>query len=238
MNIITKISNKAANKHDYPVPTIAFLGDSVTQGTYEIDVSPDGGMHEVFDKLNVYHSYVHQIFNTLFPACPINIINAGVSGGKTDQGLARLDRDVLSHNPDLTVVCFGLNDCGNLTVDEYADNLKSIFTQLNENGSEVIYMTPNMMNTSVSHKLKEEVLIGIANNTMKKQADLMDDYISGGVAAAKECGVKVCDCYSLWKALNNGGVNTDHLLSNYINHPTREMHWLFAYKLVETMFCE
>ena len=32
------------------------------------------------------------------------------------------------------------------------------------------------------------------------------------------------------------GVDVTELLSNKINHPTREMNWLFAYSLVETMF--
>jgi hypothetical protein len=31
------------------------------------------------------------------------------------------------------------------------------------------------------------------------------------------------------------GVDTTELLSNKINHPIREMNWLFAYSLVEEM---
>lgn len=238
MNIISKIANKASDKHGYPVPTLAFLGDSVTQGCFELNVSRDGGICDVFDKLNVYHSYVNQIFNTLFPSCPLNIINAGVSGGGTRQAIDRLERDVLSHNPDLTVVCLGLNDCGSIDVDEYCENLKTIFTELQEKGSEVIYMTPNMMNTSVSQSIKEKPILDIAQIIVERQSNLMDTYMERGKETARECGATVCDCYSVWKSLNKGGVNTDELLANYINHPIREMHWLFAYKLVETMFSE
>lgn len=238
MNIISKIANKSVNIRECPTPTIAFLGDSITQGCYELNVTSDGGISEMFDKINVYHSYVQQIFNILFPSCPLNVINAGISGGKSNQACQRLERDVLCHNPDLTVVCFGLNDCGNISLDEYGNHLKTIFTRLKENGSEVIYMTPNMMNTTVSRLIKEKPLIDIAQNTIEKQLNLMDAYIERGLATAEECKVKICNCYLLWKTLNKSGVKTDELLANYINHPIREMHWLFAYKLVETMFCE
>ena len=48
--------------------------------------------------------------------------------------------------------------------------------------------------------------------------------------------VPVCDCYALWKQLEAGGVDTTELLSNKINHPTREMNRLFAYELIKTIF--
>ena len=63
-----------------------------------------------------------------------------------------------------------------------------------------------------------------------------DDCMAKAVALAKECNVVVCDCYSKWKILHNNGVDTSMLLSNGINHPIPEMHKLFAYSLVETMF--
>jgi hypothetical protein len=48
--------------------------------------------------------------------------------------------------------------------------------------------------------------------------------------------VPLCDCYAIWKMLYENGVNTTELLSNKINHPTREMNKLFAYELVRTLF--
>ena len=38
------------------------------------------------------------------------------------------------------------------------------------------------------------------------------------------------------KKLEQNGVDTTILLANRINHPTREMNWLFAVSLLETMF--
>ena len=38
------------------------------------------------------------------------VVNAGVGGNTSREGLARLERDVLPHRPDLTLVQFGGND--------------------------------------------------------------------------------------------------------------------------------
>ena len=45
----------------------------------------------------------------------------------------------------------------------------------------------------------------------------------------------VCDCYAQWKQLKAAGVNTTELLSNKLNHPTREMNWLFAVSLLRSI---
>ena len=52
---------------------------------------------------------------------------------------------------------------------------------------------------------------------------------------AKKYNVPVCDCYAKWKTMHAAGVNVTELLANKINHPTREMNWLFAVSLMETM---
>lgn len=49
--------------------------------------------------------------------------------------------------------------------------------------------------------------------------------------------VKVCDCYKEWKKLSETQDIT-YLLANRINHPTKEMHELFAESLFKTIFKE
>ena len=44
------------------------------------------------------------------PQASIEMFNAGISGHTTENALARIDRDVISHQPDLVTVMFGLND--------------------------------------------------------------------------------------------------------------------------------
>lgn len=218
-------------------PTIAFLGDSVTQGCFDVYRKLGGGVETYFEQEYAFHRYVHKILGMLYPNVPVNIINAGISGGKAPGGLDRLERDVLCYKPDLTVVCFGLNDCCNEkeSLEEYLDALTEIFKKLKNSGSEVIFMTPNMMCTKVSDHLDGD-FHNIAKDCMKVQNNGdFEEYINKAIDAAKAQDVRVCDVYSKWKMLYENGVDITELLANKINHPTQKMNWLFAISLVEEM---
>lgn len=238
MKIIEKITKKASNNRGCEGITIAFLGDSVTQGCFELYKKESNALETIFDQRYSYERSVADILALLYPSVPINTINAGISGDTTRGGLLRLERDVLRHEPDLTVVCYGLNDCG-LTEDSvkiYTENLRGIFTGILEGGGELIFMTPNMMNTKISPHLTDPDFIRIAQETKTKQSDgLFDAHIESARCLCAEMGIPVCDCYAIWKRLDECGVNTTELLSNKINHPTREMNKMFAYELVRTM---
>lgn len=241
MKIIELLANKDKNLNTTKMPTIAFLGDSVTQGCFEFYKKTPDDFETIFDKEHAYHKYLTDILNHIFPTATFNIINAGISGGNTVGAVKRLERDVLCHNPNLTVVCFGLNDTTdpNITKEMYADNLRTIFTKLQEVGSEVIFMTPNMMCTYAEYRIGYEHLYKTAETNSKIQNEgALEEYLIAGKTVAKDCGVAICDVYAKWKALYNSGANTTLLLSNYINHPTREMNMLFATSLFDTMIMD
>lgn len=238
MEIMKKIAAKAKNIRDTGCVTIAFLGDSVTQGCFEIYKDENQAIVPVFDQKNAYHAYLGQILSMLYPGVPVNMLNAGISGDTAAGGLERLERDVLRHAPDLAVVCYGLNDSGGgmAGVHEYGNTLREIFTALDSHGIERIFLTPNMMNTRVSALLRDDDVRHVAEETLKLQLNgTFDAYIAEAKAVCRDCGVKVCDCYEKWKLLQKNGVDITDLLSNQINHPTRRMNWLFAVSLLETM---
>lgn len=241
MEILKKFAAKAANNSDNPGITIAFLGDSVTQGCFELLERADAGFNNCHDRQHVYHTYLQQILTVLYPEVPVNIINAGVAGKDAAHGLERLQRDVLAHAPDLTVVCFGLNDCGTgeSGIPRYIAALEQIFDQLGDTGSEIIFMTPNMMATHVSPLLTFPLFRSIAESTAQRQeSGILDRYLDAARELCRSRKIPVCDCYQKWKLLQANGVNTTELLANKINHPTRQMHWLFAVALIETMMTE
>jgi lysophospholipase L1-like esterase len=238
MKIMNLLAEKGKDRWGKKSPTIAFLGDSVTQGCFEVYEKNDGSIETVFDKNSTYHGYLNQILTELFPDTTVNIINAGISGDRAPLGAERLQRDVLDYNPDLTVVCYGLNDNGwgkeNLHL--YTDALEDIFTRLKAAGGEVIFMTPNMQNTEVSCHILLENLREFAGKVAQRQNEgVLDRYIDAAKAVAAEYGVPVCDVYAKWKRLAALGVDTTDLLANYINHPKREMNYLFASSLLDTM---
>lgn len=238
MKIMQKIIAKKKDiKCDSSV-TLAFLGDSVTQGCFEIYTTLEGGIQTVFDQDNGYHSHLRRMLAYLYPQVSVNVINAGISGGKAPQGLERLERDVIRYSPDLCVVCFGLNDStkGMDMLDTYADALDNIFKRLNQEGIETIFMTPNMMATKLSPFTTEPLHIETAVKCAAVQNEgQLEAYLERAKEIAQKNGVVICDCYAKWQTLYQNGVNVTELLSNKINHPTREMNKLFAISLLETM---
>lgn len=236
MKIIEKFKEKSNNLKNAAPVTIAFLGDSVTQGCFDMYMPKPNEPDTYFDAENAYHTKLRKIFNMLYPQVPVNIINAGISGGNATEGLERIERDVLRFSPDLCVVCFGLNDCNSKSIEEYCQSMRGIFETLQKKGIEVIHMTPNMMCTQVvfpdGHPFRE-----IAQAVMNSQVSgKLESFLDAAKEIAREKNIPVCDCYSKWKTLFEGGVNITWLLSNKINHPTENMNWMFAYSLAETMF--
>jgi lysophospholipase L1-like esterase len=72
--------------------TLVCMGDSITE-------APDG-----------YVSIVRNLIAAGYPERNIKVINAGVSGDRIVEMLARLNRDVLAHNPSVVTVSVGIND--------------------------------------------------------------------------------------------------------------------------------
>ncbi len=235
MRIMDKIVAKGNDMLGQKPVTIAFLGDSVTQGCFEVYYKLDGRIETVYDSQNATSYKLKNLLNYLCPASQINIINSGISGDSAPSGLSRFDRDVAPYNPDLVVVGFALNDCmqGLSGVQGYVNALKGIFEKVKGLGAECIFLTPNLMNDRVSPHITDERIVNLAN--MFKRDNELEAYVAAAKEAAAECGVPVCDVYARWKKLQAFGVDTTELLSNKLNHPTREMNNLTAFLLMDTI---
>nr|HML48542.1 GDSL-type esterase/lipase family protein [Clostridia bacterium] len=195
----------------------------------------------LYDQQNAYHAKLRTLLAMIAPDVPVNMINAGMSGDTAEGGLKRLARDVLTHQPDVCVVCFGLNDIcqGEAHLPVYVEALRDIFHALVEHGVEPLFMTPNMMAVELSPHLDPRILeTGVPQRIQAAFAALGDRYMDAARDVCKACNVPVCDCYAKWKQLRALGLDTDDLLSNYLNHPTRDMHWLFAWELFQALMFE
>jgi lysophospholipase L1-like esterase len=202
---------------------IVFFGDSVTHGA----------LNGYFDFENTYPNLLKKKLNDFKGYVPVNVINAGIGGTTAKGSLGRLDDQVIKHGPDLVVVCFGLNDV-NGELSDYLKSLSVIFDRLASAGVDTVFMTPNMMNVYVAQGTPPQYL-EYAKKTAKMQTEgRMDEFIYSAVDLAKSKGVTVCDCYGRWKELAKT-TDTTLLLANRINHPTTEMHRLFADCLYEVI---
>ena len=236
MTFIDKLQQKNLNYASASPLVAVFLGDSVTHGAFETAVNHRDQLDGTFDQEAAYHARLRSLLQAVFPNVPLSVVNAGINGGGASQGLALLDRDVLAYHPDLVVVCFGLNDVhgGEAGLPLYADNLRRIFHSIKAGPADLIFMTPNGMNTYVSARLREPILRDIAARTADLQnSGMMDRYMEQArtVCAAEQ--VPVCDCYRKWRRLAELGADTTALLANGINHPNRNLHQLFASALFE-----
>lgn len=209
-----------------PINIVAF-GDSVTHGAV--------GNGEI-NYETVYWNRLRKKINDVRNYVPVNAINAGIGGITATASLARIESQVLCHNPDLVIVCFGLNDV-NDPLEQYLSSLKTIFEKLKAAGTDVIFMTPNMLNTNVAEDTAENLRSYAAKTADMQTNGRMDNYMASACDLAKEMGVTVCDCYSEWKKLSKTQ-DVTLLLANRINHPTRDMHELFASMLFDTIFKE
>lgn len=63
---------------------------------------------------------------------------------------------MLIHNPDLIIICFGLNDVNGL-LEDYINSLEIIFKKCLFSQAKIIFMTPNMLNTYVAEDTDEHL---------------------------------------------------------------------------------
>ena len=236
--MVEKLKNRSGNLYGEPI-TIAFLGDSVTQGCFEIYHYDEKSLQTVFDSENSFAYYVRRILAVLFPNVAINVINAGISGDNAVSGSERIDRCVLKFSPDIVVVGYGLNDCdfSDDALTRYLSALNVIFKKINKSGAEGIYLTPNRMNSRISPLLeKTDLMLSVAERCKcLQEGGYLAKFCNEGKKIAEINKTAVCDIYTYWDKIEESGANTTELLANKINHPIKQMNWLTAEKIVETI---
>ncbi len=82
------------------------------------------------------------------------VINAGVGGDTTELGKKRFQKDVLDRQPDITLICFGMNDQAQgaygalVPLKTYIANMEYFITTLQASGSRVILIAPHEVCTA------------------------------------------------------------------------------------------
>ncbi len=153
---------------------IAFLGDSITQG----------GMGAT--------GYVTLVIQGL-KANGVNAtaIGAGISGHKSNDMLARLQRDVLDKKPDWMTLSCGVNDVWHgakgVPLDQYKQNITQIVEKAQAAGIKVMILTATMITENPKEANNEKLaayndflrelakekkcLLGDLNAAMRKELD-------------------------------------------------------------------
>ncbi len=123
---------------------IAFLGDSITQAG-----AKKGG----------YCALVIEALNG--KGLKVTPKYAGISGHKSNQMLARLDKDVLDHNPNWMTLSCGVNDVwhrkNGVPLDEYKKNITQIVDKAQAKGVKVIILTSTMIKEDAGNDLNKKL---------------------------------------------------------------------------------
>ena len=80
----------------------------------------------------------------------VTVINSGVNGNTSAQGLGRIKEDVLDHKPDFVLINFGMNDhflCdmgrAKVSLEEYKNNMHQIVRLVKEIGASPVLIIPH-----------------------------------------------------------------------------------------------
>jgi lysophospholipase L1-like esterase len=186
--------------------TIVCVGDSVTGVYYHT-----GGRRAYPEMLEV-------AIKLAVPKANVSVINAGVSGNTTQNGLNRLDSDVLSKRPDVVTVSFGLNDMTRIPEEQFRKNLETIVARCREAKSNVVLCTPNAV-----------------ISTGGRPTDKLERYCEVIRATARDLNVAVCDQYRAGAALRTKDAWAWRLTLSDEIHPNMDGHKLMAEELCRTI---
>ena len=209
--------------HDYV--TVVAIGDSITAVTHWTL----GGMNWVgLLECNLSTCFRHGF----------TVINTGRSGDDVTGGLARIQRDVLRFDPNLTIISFGMNDAGkpdNLA--RFRADLTEMIHRVRDVGSQILLRTPNPI-ISMSDGTELTELVTLAQPRTYDVAT----YAEAIVDIAHREETWLADHYTLWKRSMACPYRGEMcmLMGNCI-HPNANGHRRFHHELapvfgVETTF--
>jgi lysophospholipase L1-like esterase len=185
---------------------VVCFGDSVTGVYYHT-----GSRRAYTDMLGI-------ALQQISPQSKIEMVNAGISGNTTVNGLARLDKDVLAHKPDVVTVMFGLNDMTRVPLSQYSANLKEIVTKCRAIGAEVVLATPNNV-----------------IDTSSRPTSKLIQYCDAVREVAREMDLPICDTYRELQAVRAEESFSWRLLMSDEIHPNMDGHKRIAEQLADAI---
>jgi len=180
--------------------TIVAFGDSITAG---------------FAVRRGFPSYWKQMLAEKYPEASIEMINSGISGDTSMDGLARLDYSVLSYEPDLITINFGINDCVlGLGLEEFEANFVEMVRRIRSGpGSEILLLSSEPLETPPYDRM---VL----------------DYYQAVQRVAKQMDVGFVNVFAAWMKVVNAGTPLSGLILSGLDHPNEAGYRIIAEELM------
>ena len=197
---------------------IVAFGDSITLG-----VRADGSLREE----QTWRVALAKRLNAAGGG-PWDIVNAGIGGNTTADGIKRFEADAIAKRPDIVTLMFGVNDAAMLSFPEfkpipgprvaltqYRKNLAEMIARARKAGARVILMTPCPMGNKYFNKRLEPYKSHDKNYVLRSYAQAVREI-------ASELGVELLD---VWTRFMQEGMN--ELLPDGV-HPNPRGHQVIA----------
>ncbi len=151
-----------------------------------------------------------------YPDARIEMINSGSSGDTTQDGVARLDWAVLSYEPDLVTINFGINDCVlDLGLDEFEMNLIEMVRRIRAGpASEILLLSSQPLETP-------------------PYDHLILDYYQAIERVAREMDIGFVDVYGAWMERVHQGTPLGSLILPGMDHPNEAGYRIIAEELMK-----
>jgi acyl-CoA thioesterase-1 len=145
----------------------------------------------------------------------VEMINSGISGDTSMDGLARLDWAVLAFEPDLVTINFGINDCAlGLDLEEFEMNFVEMVRRIRAGpNSEVLLLSSQPLETPPYDRL-------------------VQDYYQAVERLAKQMDVGFVDVYGAWMRRVHAGTPLGSLILSGLDHPNEAGYKIIAEELM------
>jgi len=218
--VLTLLAAQASNAGLVsPGDRVVFLGDSITEQ-------------------RMHTRYVMNYFTLRYPGSKITFRNAGWTGDSAGNGLARLERDVLSLKPDVVTICFGMNDGGVKPIEEatrrrFLDSMNPLVTRLKEAGVRVALLTPGVVDPDQNCPWQPHERIASYNPTLRVLADDV-------LALARRERIPAFDLHALMMDVQTRAKSVDPAFTMIPDavHPSAPGQAVMAYAMLKALGCD
>lgn len=176
--------------------TIVALGDSLTYG-WMVNLG--------------YLDFLEKMIGETYPGSKLNLVNRGISGDTAEGGLHRLERDVLSLNPDCVFVQFALNDAfSGYSSEDYRKHIEMIIKKI------------------ISRSDADIMLITSVCLIDDHQDEVIRIYYDELDALSRKFRLPIVKVHEYWKSKISEGINFVDLTLYDLAHPNEKGYKLMA----------
>jgi acyl-CoA thioesterase I len=195
------VKRTAEDLHSGLDVSIVAFGDSITAG---------------YAVRRGFPSFWKEMLSKKYSDAEVELINSGVSGDTTMDGLARLDWAVLSYEPDLITIDFGINDCVlGIGLEEFEANFVEMVRRIRAGpNSEILLLSSQPLETPPYDLL-------------------VRDYYWAIERVARQMDVGFVDIYGAWMEHMEKGIPLSSLIIPGQDHPNEAGYMIMAEELMK-----